>query len=121
MLFTSPTLLAAVSLALLVTRSAGQYVGAVGPTTALAKKATVCNVLDYGGKADNSTDIASAIVSAFACVKKTAGSRLYVPPGNYLLATTVTLSGGTNWAFQVRSYESEIVSVLTSDLCSSME
>ncbi|KAL8280397.1 hypothetical protein RQP46_007045 [Phenoliferia psychrophenolica] len=100
--FLNPFLLGSVSLALLATLASGQYVGSVGPTTALSAKTTVCNVLDYGGKADNSTDIASAISLAFtSCVKKTAGSRLYVPSGNYLLATTVTLTGGTNWAFQL--------------------
>ncbi|KAL8280401.1 hypothetical protein RQP46_007049 [Phenoliferia psychrophenolica] len=84
-------LLGSVSLALLATLASGQYVGSVGPTTALSAKTTVCNVLDYGGKADNSTDIAAAINSAFTnCVKKTAGSRLFVPSGNYLLATSLS-------------------------------
>ncbi|KAK4703633.1 hypothetical protein P7C70_g2581, partial [Phenoliferia sp. Uapishka_3] len=91
-----------VSLALFPPFSSGQFVGSVGPTTALSAKTTICNVLKYGGKADNSTDIAAAINSAFTnCVKKTAGSRLVIPSGNYLLATTVTLTGGTNWAFQL--------------------
>lgn len=68
----------------------------------MSAKTTVCNILDYGGVADNSTDVATAINSAFTkCVKPTAASRLFVPSGNYLLATTVTLNGGTNWALQL--------------------
>lgn len=58
---------------------------AVGPTTALSAKSTICNVLDYGGVADGATDIGPAITKAFACVTAAKnGATLYVPEGNYL-------------------------------------
>ncbi|KAG8713966.1 hypothetical protein FRC11_010358 [Ceratobasidium sp. 423] len=61
-----------------------------------------CNVLNYGAKADNATDIGPAIKSAFSnCIVKNPNSRLIVPAGNYLLSSTVLLNGGSNWAFQL--------------------
>lgn len=79
-----------------------QLIGPVGPTTLLADKTHVCNILDYGGVADNSTDISSALHSAFNdCVIPKEGSRLLVPEGNYLLNQGVVLSNATNWAFQL--------------------
>ncbi|TDL15361.1 rhamnogalacturonase [Rickenella mellea] len=81
--------------------ASAQLSGRVGPTTALSQKKTVCNVLNYGGKV-GSSDIGPAIGSAFTnCVKKNSGSVLYVPPGNYNMATWQTLNGGSNWAFQM--------------------
>ena len=86
----------------LVGRAAAQLTGPVGPTTALARKVHECNVLRYGGVADNATDIADALEDAFAnCVRRHPGSRLVVPEGNYLLNRSVVLSNGTNWAFQL--------------------
>ncbi|KAJ5771045.1 uncharacterized protein N7511_003096 [Penicillium nucicola] len=82
--------------------AAGQLIGPVGPTTALEKKTIECNILDYGGVADNSTDIATALETVFSeCVQKTPGSRLVVPEGDYLIKRGVTLSNATNWAFQL--------------------
>lgn len=47
-----------------------QLSGRVGPTTTTAsKRATVCNVLQYGGVADKSSDIGPAIQAAFAACK----------------------------------------------------
>ena len=48
-----------------------QLSGSVGPTTSTASKAAkkVCNVLNYGAKADKSTDIGPAITSAFNACK----------------------------------------------------
>ncbi|KZP14838.1 glycoside hydrolase family 28 protein [Athelia psychrophila] len=82
-----------------------QLSGTVGPTTTHAeKRTTICNVLDYGGVI-GSSDIGPAIGSAFTnCVKLHAGSTLYVPPGNYDMATWQTLDDGTNWAFQLDGY-----------------
>ncbi|KAI5838299.1 pectin lyase fold/virulence factor [Morchella snyderi] len=75
---------------------------AVGPTTALSAKSTICNVLDYGGVADGATDIGPAITKAFACVTAAKnGATLYVPEGNYLISTGVVLNAGSNWAFQL--------------------
>ncbi|KAF7969537.1 hypothetical protein HWV62_26985 [Athelia sp. TMB] len=50
-------------------------------------------------------DIGPAILSAFNnCVKVNSGSTLYVPPGNYDMATWVTLDDGSHWAFQLDGY-----------------
>lgn len=44
-----------------------QLTGSVGPTTSTAaKRAKVCNVLDYGAKADKRTDIGQALTKAWA-------------------------------------------------------
>ncbi|KKY27109.1 putative endo-rhamnogalacturonase f [Phaeomoniella chlamydospora] len=73
----------------------------LGATTPLSEKSTVCNVLDYGGVADGETDIGPAITEAFSsCVSGNAAT-LYIPDGNYSLATGVTLSGASGWAFQI--------------------
>ncbi|KAF8602084.1 glycoside hydrolase family 28 protein [Ceratobasidium sp. AG-I] len=79
-----------------------QFVGHVGPTVPATSKMYECNVLNYGAKADNKTDIGPAIKSAFStCVIKNPNSRLIVPSGNYLLSSTVILNAGSNWAFQL--------------------
>lgn len=78
-----------------------QLSGSVGPTTTYATKAAskICSVLDYGGVADNSTDIGPAITSAWdAC--KTNGV-VYIPPGDYALDTWVTLTGGSSTAIRM--------------------
>lgn len=94
-----PTILLTVPLAGL---AAAQLIGPVGPTTALSEKTHECSVLDYGGVADNSTDIADALENTFEqCVLSNPGSRLIVPHGNYLLNRSVVLSNATNWAFQL--------------------
>lgn len=82
-----------------------QLSGTVGPTTShAAKRTTICNVLDYGGEI-GSLDIGPAIGSAFTeCVKINSGSTLYVPPGNYSMATWQTLDDGSHWAFQLDGY-----------------
>lgn len=79
-----------------------QLIGHVGVTTPLNQKRHECNILEYGGVPDNNTDVAPAIHLAFdKCVKHHPGSRLIVPPGNYLLKQSVQLTNGTNWAFQL--------------------
>lgn len=55
----------------------------VGALTPLSAKTTVCNVLDYGAVADNSTDIGPAILSAFTNCAKAGGATIYIPPGSY--------------------------------------
>jgi rhamnogalacturonan hydrolase len=40
-----------------------QYNAKVGPTTDLSFKTNICNVLDYGAVANNTTDIGVAIAS----------------------------------------------------------
>ncbi|KAG9120651.1 hypothetical protein FRC07_003787 [Ceratobasidium sp. 392] len=79
-----------------------QYLGHVGPNVSATSKMYECNVLNYGAKVDNTTDIGPAITSAFKnCILKNPNSRLIVPAGNYLLSTTVSLNAGSNWAFQL--------------------
>ncbi|KAG8860325.1 hypothetical protein FRB96_003974, partial [Tulasnella sp. 330] len=76
--------------------------GAVGPTTTTAaKRAVICNVLDYGGTI-GSSDIGPAILSAFTnCVQTAATATLYIPPGSYNMETWVTLDDGSHWALQL--------------------
>ncbi|CAE7162156.1 unnamed protein product [Rhizoctonia solani] len=91
-------LLASVT-ALLVSVCQAQHVGNVGPSVPATSKMYECNVLNYGAKADNATDIGPAIQSAFTnCVLKNPNSRLI---GNYLLSSSVLLNGGSSWAFQL--------------------
>jgi rhamnogalacturonan hydrolase len=79
-----------------------QLTDPVGPTTPLSQKTKVCNILDYGAKADNKTNVAPALRDTFQkCVLLNKGSRLYVPSGNYLTTEDIVLSNGTNWAFQL--------------------
>ncbi|KIJ52337.1 glycoside hydrolase family 28 protein, partial [Sphaerobolus stellatus SS14] len=66
-----------------------------------------CNVLDYGAVADNSTDLAPALTSAWNnCVKAHATSTatdtlLLVPAGNFLMKSTVTFDGAQNWNLHI--------------------
>ncbi|RKO83444.1 pectin lyase fold/virulence factor, partial [Blyttiomyces helicus] len=62
----------------------------------------VCNVLDFGGVADDSTDIGPAIFAAYAkCVQGSPQSTLLIPPGTYALKKPVTL-GGSAWTFKLQ-------------------
>ncbi|KAJ5935775.1 hypothetical protein N7466_005322 [Penicillium verhagenii] len=78
-----------------------QLSGSVGPTTSYATKADnkICSVLDYGGVADNSTDIGPAISSAWDECKD--GGVVYIPPGDYALETWVDLTGGSSCAINI--------------------
>ncbi|KAG4418060.1 hypothetical protein IFR04_008797 [Cadophora malorum] len=73
----------------------------VGPLTPLSSKSKICNVLDYGAKADNKTDIGPAILSAFSKCASTGGATIYVPPGSYSIATGVVLNKGSAYALQI--------------------
>jgi rhamnogalacturonan hydrolase len=55
----------------------------VGPLTPLSSKTKICNVLDYGAVADNSTDLGPALKSAFSSCAITGGATIYIPPGSY--------------------------------------
>lgn len=69
-----------------------------------------CNVLDYGAVADNSTDLGPAISSAYTnCVKgQTTGTPgdvlLYIPSGNYRLASNVLLDDVSDFEFHLAGY-----------------
>ncbi|KAL5331856.1 hypothetical protein ACEPPN_001395 [Leptodophora sp. 'Broadleaf-Isolate-01'] len=86
---------------LLATAIKAQLSGPVGPLTSTASKATkkICNVLNYGANADNRTDVGPAITSAFAACK--GGGIVWIPSGDYAMATWVMLSGGSGWALQL--------------------
>lgn len=87
--------------ALVPTLVVSQLSGSVGPLTSSSDKAATktCNVLDYGGVADGTTDVGPAIASAFAACKT--GGVVKIPSGDYALETWVTLSGGSAWALQL--------------------
>ena len=88
-------------IAVALTSVNAQLSGKVGPTTPVASKQAkkTCSVLDFGAKADKSTDIGPAITKAFAACKS--GGVVVIPSGEYAMATWVTLSGGTGWALQL--------------------
>jgi hypothetical protein len=56
---------------------------AVGHATPLSSKSKICNILDYGGVADNATDVAPAIEKAFSSCAITGGATIFIPPGTY--------------------------------------
>jgi len=63
--------------------------------------AAICNVLDYGAKSDNATDIGPAILNAYKnCIQTSPVSTLLVPAGNFLLNSIVPL-GGSGYTFQL--------------------
>lgn len=85
----------------LISFAAAQLAGNVGPSTSASSKANtkICSVLDYGAKADKSTDLGPPIQSAFKDCSN--GGVVYIPPGDYALDSWVTLSGGKGWALQL--------------------
>src|SRR5690349_13257669 len=78
-----------------------QLSGSVGPSTSAANKASikVCNVLNYGAKADGNTDIGPPLVSAWEDCKS--GGLVYIPPGSYAMSTWAQLSHGSKIAIQL--------------------
>ncbi|EGN98111.1 glycoside hydrolase family 28 protein [Serpula lacrymans var. lacrymans S7.3] len=86
------------------------YLGTVILLVSLATSAfaaTTCNVLDYGGVADNSTDIAPAITSAYndcvagATTSDATDTVLLVPSGTYALVTAVTLTNVADFSIEI--------------------
>ena len=73
----------------------------VGPSTSAASKAEikVCNVLDYGTKADGTTDVSVPLVSAWAACQT--GGLVYIPSGNYAMSTWAELDHGSKVAIQL--------------------
>jgi rhamnogalacturonan hydrolase len=55
----------------------------VGALTPISAKTKIRNILDYGGVADNKTDIGPAIELAFSSCAVSGGATLYIPPGSY--------------------------------------
>ena len=114
----SVSAIAAIVSLLLPSFTSAQLSGTVGPTTSMASKSAkkICNVLNYGAKADKKTDIGPAISSAFAaCKSGGVGEQLfflhtrplltlvavYIPAGDYAMATWASLSGGSGFALQL--------------------
>ncbi|KAJ3854572.1 pectin lyase-like protein [Lentinula lateritia] len=67
-----------------------------------------CSVLNYGAVADNTTDLGPALTKAWQeCVIPQVTTTvatdvlLYVPAGNYLLASTVTFDDAANWNLHI--------------------
>ena len=79
----------------------GQLSGKVGPLTTHATKTAkkTCNVLNYGAKADKSTDLGPPLLSAFTACKT--GGTVVVPAGDFAINTWVTFEGGKAWALQL--------------------
>lgn len=78
----------------LILPAAAQLSGTVGPTTTTSAKQSTkqCNIMDYGGTADASTDNGDAIAAAWKdCAS---GGEVLIPEGDYGMATWVKLSGG---------------------------
>ncbi|RAL01299.1 RGase C [Aspergillus ibericus CBS 121593] len=89
------------SLVLLLRPAAAQLSGPVGPLTSYTSKAAtkVCNIIDYGGYPNNGTDIGPALLQAWDdCAK---GGLVYIPPGNYSMATFNELKDGVSSAVQL--------------------
>ncbi|KAF2111278.1 RGase A [Lophiotrema nucula] len=79
----------------------GQLSGKVGPTTTTATKTAKkkCSVLDYGAKADKTTDIGPPLTSAWAACKS--GGVVVIPSGDYAMSTWVSLTKGAGVAIQL--------------------
>ncbi|KXT01866.1 hypothetical protein AC578_2163 [Pseudocercospora eumusae] len=84
-----------------VAAQSADIAGLVGPKTSIADKKAVaiCDITDYGAKADGETDISDAINQAFEACKT--GGVVVIPSGDYALSTWVTLNGGEAWALQL--------------------
>ena len=77
-----------------------QLNGANGPLSSRAVKTAklACNVLSYGGKADNTTDSGLSLAATFAACKS--GGTIIIPSGSYAMATWVTVNEGNAWVLQ---------------------
>ena len=66
-----------------------------------------CNVLSYGGVADNATDIGPAITKAYtdcvsgATTNDPADTVLLVPSGTYAIETSVSLHKANNFTIEI--------------------
>lgn len=101
MLNLSITITLLTSILIILTNATTLQPRALGASTPLSSKSTLCNIITYGAVADNKTDISTAITTAFSqCVKGHAAT-LYIPPGSYSLAKGVILSGASGWALRL--------------------
>ncbi|KAE9394797.1 pectin lyase-like protein [Gymnopus androsaceus JB14] len=88
--------------------AAGAFLLLVGLQVQRAFAFIECSVLDYGAVADNSTDLGPALTKAWQeCVIPQVTTTvadnvlLYVPAGDYLLASTVTFDDAANWNIHI--------------------
>ncbi|KAK8210690.1 RGase B [Phyllosticta capitalensis] len=79
----------------------GQLSGPAGPKTTIEQKrgVKVCDVTQFGAKADKSTDLGPALFKAHAACK--GGGVVVIPKGDYAMSTWVKLAGGAAWALQL--------------------
>ncbi len=72
-------------------RAAGQT-GHIADTNALHRKANyVFDVVDFGAVGDGTTDDTAAIQAAIDAAETAGGGDAYLPPGDYLITTTLTM------------------------------
>lgn len=78
-----------------------QLSGSVGPLVDFATKAKnkVCDITDYGAVADGETDTAQALSDAWGDCSS--GGLIYIPPGEFSLATRLELKHGDSTAIQL--------------------
>lgn len=71
-----------------------QLSGKVGPSTSREDKAAkkLCNILDHGGVASETTDNSMAITKAWEACKE--GGQILIPEGKFGLGKWIELSGG---------------------------
>ncbi|KAK7516925.1 RGase B [Phyllosticta citriasiana] len=95
----STTLLTA--LAVIPSLVHGQLSGLVGPKTTIEQKkgVKICDVTQFGAKADKSTDLGPALYKAHDACKT--GGVIVIPKGDFAMATWVKLAGGAAWALQL--------------------
>jgi rhamnogalacturonan hydrolase len=80
-----------------------QLSGSVGPLVDYTTKAQnkTCDVTNYGAVADGETDIADALLSAWAdCATE---GLVYIPPGEYSMKTAIALKHGQSTSIQLDS------------------
>lgn len=87
-------------LAACVGQVSAELAGRVGPVTSFASKAATktCNIIDYGAST-NGSDMSSALSGAWSdCA---VGGLVYIPPGNWSLASFPELKDGSQSAVQL--------------------
>lgn len=63
----------------------------------------ICNILDYGAKADGTTDNGIAITKTFdECIRGKPFTRMLIPEGEFLVKTMAQLEHGLSFAIEIR-------------------
>ncbi|CAK5265867.1 unnamed protein product [Mycena citricolor] len=80
---------------------------ALGAASRVSAAVKTCNVLDYGAKADNSTDLGPALLAAWnKCVIPSSthvatDTQLVVPAGNFLLRSNAVFDHAAYWNLRI--------------------